>query len=402
MSHPDKPQDGEKIVGQEKNQENISSAPENVLLDQILERIGIKKLSLNDDQKKVLIEAVRSPDGGAQLENNEQVVGAVVEQLKKWGFTPQDVHEKSLVLDSQTRVLTAEANKLLTSGKYPTGKYPSNVGLYSSEIQYDEAAGELVHTQGAKPAFFNLIENVTRGGSDNGIGTFSGLFRSNPRAKGNLDTIANNIKVLGLESHFSVVRKGEKVIEIREKAEDLGEGVFLDDVLRLAADNPYLQQFDPKEGIALAAKLAKDLHGRSSGGIGELLANDVLLQVENGRFKGARLGLPDMRYSEKVDKLEQQARDVLDLCFSVGTAGYQTGGAKRMAEYIDDVIVNYGDVDVIKEVVRLSSLNIPSNSLPVRYGFDRVKDPDKVHDEIHEAIQKLGEAFTNPDKKHLY
>jgi len=166
---------------------------------------------------------------------------------------------------------------------------------------------------------------------------------------------------------------------------------------RVQGDSEFLQGLDPNEAMRATATMLQDIHTTSGRGVGEMLANDVVLQIEDGKIKGARLALPDLKFEEGVEAVEQKAYDVLDLCFSVGSAGLQTGGAEngeaKAKNNISTVLGNYNDAEVKAKALELASAGIPQCTMhnKVRFGFDRVENKEEAFEKVRAiAVDVLG------------
>jgi hypothetical protein len=140
----------------------------------------------------------------------------------------------------------------------------------------------------------------------------------------------------------------------------------------------------------MAVKMVDEVHKKSGGGMGELLANDVVLDADENKVKSARLSLPDARYEEGVSPEEQKATDLLDFCFSVASAGFQTGGEQQGRHNIQIVLKNYGDAKVKEKVVALCNEERPNFSVQnkPRLGFDRLENAETVFARVREIIKE--------------
>jgi hypothetical protein len=97
--------------------------------------------------------------------------------------------------------------------------------------------------------------------------------------------------------------------------------------------------------------------------------------------------------------VEQQATDILDVCFSAGTAGIQTGGEAASEQEacarrnIRTILEGY-DNDLVKVGMRtLLQYGRPHDTMhnKIRFGFDRVSDKNKAFVLIHRIVaEELG------------
>ena len=197
-------------------------------------------------------------------------------------------------------------------------------------------------------------------------------------------------KELGLEQYFSINDQGKLV----EQNEDIRQGIMLDDLLRFHQreedEYQFLKGFEAQisHALALTAEAVHAIHQQSGSGIGEVLANDIVLKVEEGQIVGARITLPDVAYRNEVEPLEQQATDLADLCFSLGSAGFQVGGEELARAHIQTVLENY-DNDFVKTALKALVETRPHYGFITnrpRLGFDRVKNPKQTFEQVRAIV----------------
>lgn len=364
-----------------------TSEPTKTLAASLLEKFAVEKIS-----PKQVIE-LEGFIGSLSLkdnpENNPEVLRAVAVKLEEMGCRRQEIHEKSLVLASDADKAAADINRLVTSAKEPTENYRSNVGIYHFTV--GEVGGKRVFLRSGLNAITAWGETIVRKSGDLGGNVFTKLFSTPLRHKANISEIQAKVVKLGLQKHFK--NDNESILE---EIGDVRSGAILDDLLRLRSEHPFLQKLDPQEGLAAAAKMVAEVHASSGVGIGEILANDIVLQVNEGRITGARLALPDMAYSEDVSALEQQATDLLDLCFSSGIAGIQTASEEQARQNMRTVIHNYSGKEVKEKAAMLLKEGRPHYTSHnwARLGYDRIQEPEKAHNRLREILREevLAEA----------
>lgn len=330
-------------------------------------------------------------DTSVQIEKNDLVLTIAVRQLNEWGYSAiKPIDGGSLKIESRTDEEAAKINELVTSSKLPFLSYASNVGIYNFETTVG-TDGKLVFRKTASNSLMDGFENVLRKSGDLGGNILSCLFSAGKRHKATAEEISKNIQELGLSDTFMVEGTGPDV-SIKENIDDLKTGACLDDLLRMQDRVDFLKKFDQQEALKKAVEMIDAVHKRSGRGIGEVLANDIVMQVQNGELTGVRLALPDMRYSDDVPVADQKAHDLLDLCFSVGSAGLQAGGKDKGTDMatanIQTVLNNYSDTAVKNRMIEFTAAGIPQNTLhnSVRLGFDRVENKDQEFENIRRII----------------
>ena len=249
---------------------------------------------------------------GLKLENDPQVLGLIAEKLKNLGFEVADINRETLVVESQVDLALADINELITSGKEVTTSYPSNVGIYHWKVEAD--SGERVYKRTSVGSFTAGVESLLMKYDDLGGSAIGTLFSKPIRVKANEEQVRLNVRRLGI-NEFNI-EEG-----IKEDVSDIQSGFMLDDLLRLRDKHPFLQKFDRLEAISAAAKTINDVYSGHEGGVGELLANDFVMKVKDGKIIGCRLTIPDSVYHVDVPDLTQKAYDLADFCFSVASAG---------------------------------------------------------------------------------
>jgi len=344
----------------------VSESPEaaetaqSKVVDLVIKKAGIEDLDAN--RRLALIRLISTEDlndTNAKPEENPQILKVLNEQLTDWGYKVVDIDRDSLVLENNADKAAAKANELLRNNKMPTELYESNVGIYGFEAK---ASGDLLtYIKSALNKITDIVENIMRNMGDNGGSFFEALYKEPMRKKADMEEVAQNIQDLGLDQHFTAVSEDGKVVKIEEKLEDIRKGAFLDDILRQRKTNPHLQNFDQRESIELATKMVENVHINSGRGIGELLANDVIIKINaDGEIIDTRLTLPDSKYGDEIPTERQQAMDLLDFCCSLGSAGLQEGGptspekGKEVARlYIQTVIQSYSNKAVKDQIKSL-------------------------------------------------
>ena len=363
--------------GNDQEKLELHATPEGKAVDAILQKVGAPEV--DRQKKKELIRLLSTVDmKNGHPEQNPRIVSLVSDQLKDWGFTVTDIDRGSLSLENENDKAVAKVNERLRKANMPTQKYKSNVGIYGFEVSGGQ--GWMEYKKSAIHEVVDMFENLFRTAGDEGGNIFSALFKKGMRKKSGMDDIAKNVKELGLENDFSVVKQGEKVVGVRENVKDLKEGVFLDDLLRKGGTDGYLKNFDSVAAIQSAVGMVADVHKRSNRGIGELLGNDVVVKVNDGKIVGSRLTLPDVAYESHVVVEEQQAMDLLDFCFSVGSAGMQRGGEAQAKEYIEAAMNAYPHANVKAAMKKMVSAGKPHATVfnKTRLGFDRVQKKDNA------------------------
>jgi len=363
----------------------LTPSPQEKAVDAVLNKLGAP--DIDPQKKQELIRALSTVDlQKDHPEKNERILTIASDQLKAWGFKVNDIDRGTLKLETPVDKKAAEINELARQGAMPTEKYKSNVGIYGFETT---KKGDMLEYK--KTPLQNLIDkfaNLLLIAGDSGGNIFTALFKKGIRRKQDMNGIADNINELGLSSDFEVDKQGNGVSAIREKTDDLKQGAFLDDLLRKGGDD-YLKQFDGVSAIKAATKMVADVHKKSNRGIGELLGNDIVLKVKDGKIEGARLTLPDAAYEKTVPVDEQKAMDLIDLCYSVGSAGMQRGGDAEAKKFIEAVIHTYPNANVKTAMKKLTAASKPYSTLynMTRYGFDRVKNKDDAFKKVAKMVK---------------
>ncbi len=350
------------------------------ILDQeIMKRFGLppEKVDPKAKEKFSIYLKKLKIDGHIEPEKDPEALDAAIKQLDLLGLkTKTDIHRESLVIENEADKKTAEIHERVRRGKLPTLAYETNTGIYGFAAEVLGNLSLLVYSKDLKAKVLDAIEN---------------LFFRKVNKKGTMEQVARNINELGLRKFFDFeVGPNGKVPQVREKTEDYQEGFILDDLLRLrdTKGREYLKKFDPRSAIAETVKMVDQVHQKAGRGIGELGAQDVVMQVKNGVLVGSRLTIPDTVYHPSMEVLEQKSWDIVDLLFSVGTAGFQHGGAAEAQSNIQLVMANYSDKTVLAKVKALVGNGEPKLNMwsRAKFGFDRVKDKALAEKTVREAI----------------
>lgn len=362
-------------------------------VDKVIEKVSSKMdiSGLGPEHKsslRALIgKSIRNPNFNP--EDDPAIFDAAIKQLKAWGFTYEYGKEKEeaedakrVESDNKAEEEIAHLNRLIRKKKMPTLKYDSYVHFYQYDTQPDEKGG-LIYTKGSFDKAVDDFENHVRISGDVGGNLITSLWRKGLRRKATVEEAARNASELGLSAYFEPVMDGEKVIAIKENVTDVAGGVILDDLLRARAEHAFLQKFDQKEALIMAAKMIEDVHEKSGRGVGEILGNDIVLQVQGegdeARFLGARLALPDVICEEGVAAVEQKAMDLTDFCMSVGCAGWQEMknedpeiSENNAKANIEAVINNYKNPEVKAKCLLIMKEGRPRDTIHnrQRFGFD--------------------------------
>ena len=344
---------------------------------------------LNEDviKKNVLTAYPDSPDN--RLDKNPKALADAVDKLKEMGRQPVSNHGETIKAGNDTEKKIGELDMYLRSGNYKTANYESNVGIYgySATEKVEGGSSTLEYRRSGLEKLIIMIENLISKADDRGGGIMENLNKPPIRSKIQLEEIETHAKELGL-TNFSLNKDGILV----EKADDLKSGAFLDDLLRLKKERPFLQKLSEMEAVKACSKTLATVHGSSKVGIGEVLSTDFVLQISENKITGARLTLPDKKYSADIPENEQKATDLLDFCFSLGSAGLQGGGKAMAEQYINEILANYPKGDITKEAAKLIDKRpSPTSHNLVRLGYDRVADRETSFAQIKEMLKgKLG------------
>ena len=362
------------------------------VVDRILLEIGANDIpDGRKDQLARVLSGIDLADNKIQIEKNTLVLAIATEQLRNWGFTVlKPISRETLKIENDTDEQVARINELVTTKKMPTINYVSNVGIYNMDVSLTPE-GRVKYEKSAISSLMDRIENLLRVSGDEGGNILTALFRTPKRRKASMNEIAKNVQELGLEGYFTVERQGNEVSSVSEDINDLKRGAFLDDLLRMQSGNTFLARLDPQEALKMTAQMIDGIHRKSGRGIGEVLANDIVLQVVDGKVVGVRLALPDVKYDNEVPNIEQKAYDILDLCFSVGSSGLQAGGITQANTNMKTILDNYPDAAVKAKMVELMAKGIPQNTVHniPRLGFDRVQNKDVEFENIRKLCQNL-------------
>ncbi len=357
----------------------------------ILDRFGVNTgpNKVTEAHKKSLVRLLSTMDltnPNEKPEENVRVLRIVEEELKRKGYTMTPIDYQSLQNETAAEEKAARVNSLARKENMPTKKYRSNVGIYGFSTVI--AGSRMSYFKTAMDKIMDKISDLLTTAGDSGGNIFEALFKKPIRKKADEQALARNVRDFGLDKHFTVTPGGR----VHEDIEDVKKGAFLDDVLRLRKRHPHLQKMDPDKALAIATKMVAEAHRKGNRGIGELLATDIVLQVdENGQVKGSRLALPDMVYSDDISVLEQKATDLSDFLYSVGSAGFQLGSARQAEKNIRTVIQNYPNDTVRKKVVALIDQGRPHPTMhnKIRLGFDRVRNKNAAFRQVGAIIKKV-------------
>jgi len=364
---------------------SVPKRPSSAKGTSVLELLKSLKGELTSEQESSVSEVL---ERSGNPDEDPEVLRSVIDLLEDWGFRPIDNDSGSLVIESESERKAAKINELVTQGKMPTIKYKSNVGLYGFKVEPVE--GGILYI---KPLdVVNKIEDRLRVSGDRG-GKITDFFRKGVRRRANLQEAKVNIQELGLQAYFTDFSSG-----IVETTEDISKGFMLTDLLGNRDDRGFLAKFDRWNAVKEASRMVAQVHSSSKRGIGELLTNNIVFGVTENKMSNPRLTFPNITFSEDVEALEQQATDMLDFLFSVGSTRRSATGEidfnlARM--YIHAVFDGYGlgrdgrDVEMVKRAIRaLSEQGRPFLTLHngVRLGFDRVKNKKEAFERIRGLI----------------
>jgi len=342
------------------------------------------KGKLAPEQEAALTEVLSQSE---HPDEDPKVLEKAIGLLEGWGFRRIDNDRRTIVAETKPDKQAAEINELVTQGKMPTINYKSNVGLYGFKVKPVE--GGILYM---KPlAVVNRIENRLRVSGDRG-GRVLDFFRKGVRRRANLKEVKANINELGLDNYFTMTEEG-----IIETTRDISNGLMLTDLFgepKNPEDKAFLSQFDSKEAVKAAAGMVAKVHTESKRGIGELLTNDVIFNVQEGKMENPRLSLPDLKYHQGIDALEQQATDILDFVFSVGSACHKEGGELNIEEvraHIKAILKGYDMQNT--DMVKLAVKNLAKQGRPhltmhngIRLGFDRVKNKKEAFEQVRTIL----------------
>ncbi|MCC7432165.1 hypothetical protein IT412_01430 [Candidatus Peregrinibacteria bacterium] len=334
--------------------------------------------------------AARLVQSGEKLDENPEALDQAAKVLKEAGAVEKDIDEATLVLETDIDRKNAILNRLARTSNTPTANYQSNVGFYGVQARLDESKPgqpELLYHRGMLEELMCWAENKIRKANDLGGSLIGSLFRKGRREKVSIEQALIHSQELGLDGFR--IENGLLV----EDARDIRTGAMLDDVIRQdesGQGNQFLKGIGKVEAIEAASLCLAETHKRSKVGIGEVLANDLVLKIEEGKLIGARLTFPDTCYEESVDQLEQKATDMLDFCFSLGSAGMQSGGLEKAREFISAGLSKY-DLEMTKMAMRalLNERPAATGHNMVRLGYDRVKDKKVVFEEIRKIVDTI-------------
>lgn len=381
--------------------ETVPETPQSKIVDLVVQKSGIENMDPNRRWELIrLISTENINDPNAKPEENPRILKVLNDQLTDWGYRVTDIDRSTLALETTADKAAAETNELLRKANMPTEKYTSNVGVYGFETAIN--GNSMSYKKTVLDKIIDFFENVLRNMTDDGGSFFEALYKAPMRKKATMEEVAKNVQELGLDQYFTPVTVDGRVTEIKEDIKDVKKGAFLDDILRQRKTNPHLQKIDQREAIKVATQMVEHLHASSGRGIGELLANDVIIKInEEGEIIGTRLALPDSKYSAEVPSEKQQAMDLLDFCFSLGSAGMQEGGSKSPEKgkdiakhYIQTVIQTYTN-KIVKDHLKIfikegkPHFNIQAAT---RLGFDRVPNKVQAFEDIRAITKEILEA----------
>ena len=293
-----------------------------------------------------------------------------------------DIDRKTLSTDTETQKLS-EIHERVRLGKLPL-PYDTNQGVYGYKTKVD--GNYFIYEKGFTEKVLDTAEGVLMSADDLGWTALHSY-----RRKATVKEISARIKELGLEQRYQTTANG-----FRENINNYQNEVSLDDLLRYQGQPGYeaLSQVNILDGIQQAAKLAANIHTTKKNYIGQFIANDILLNVKD-KQNPATLTLPDVISDNKSDILKKQATDLMDMCFSLGSAGLKNNGATGAENYINHFLESYskeskGNFTLIALKSLLESGMPKFNPLHNKmvYGFDRINDPQKAFEEVRALTLK--------------
>jgi hypothetical protein len=358
-----------------------------VLPEQGLELSQVEGVATAEQEKAARI--LREYRPGQEEEQQTALVAGVSDVIAPYN-KGVGIDQNSLI----AKDAVDKCNEAMRRGTMPTDNYPSNVGYYGFDVLHD--GNRTIYSQSGFGKLMLAVEKWFYKKRDSGT-LFGRSLREKLTGSGHPSQIIERVKKLGQQQYFSLNDDGQ----LEEDNADLRSGASLDDLLRFQDRQESNYQFirDLKgkidDALVIGTRTIQKIHETSNGGIGEVLCNDLVLQVEGGEVIGARLTLPDTRYQEDVDALEQKATDLSDLCFSAGSAAFQVGGeagGETMAQrYIGKILSSYDD-DMVKTALRSLVKSRPAygyfTNRP-RLGFDRVENPREAFERVRAIIIEL-------------
>lgn len=196
---------------------------------------------------------------------------------------------------------------------------------------------------------------------------------------GKEETMAH-IKQLGLEDYYGEHSHGFEV----KKPEIFTNGVNLFDIWRSdQIHSPLLDKVDRFEALKQAVQYVRSVHD-NHGGIGELLANDIIFQdhAEDGTVSNPVLNLPDIVYNPRKNfgRHEQRATDMLDFMVGMSTEELRRSGDwDQVQKVLTTIKDGYGPEDPQDSVIkwtgllaRRGRLTLEENGLSKIHNFARL------------------------------
>lgn len=200
------------------------------------------------------------------------------------------------------------------------------------------------------------------------------------RYRGKKEETMAHIKQLGLEDYYGQHPNG---IEIK-KPEIYTSGVNLFDIWRSdQIHSPLLDKIDRFKALKQAAQYVRSVHD-NHGGIGELLANDIIFQdhAEDGTVSNPVLNLPDIVYNPRKNfgRHEQRATDMLDFMVGMSTEELRRSGDwDQVQKVLSTIKDGYGPEDPQDSVIkwtgllaRRGRLTLEEHSLSKIHNFPRL------------------------------
>ncbi len=343
-------------------------------------------LKISPEHRKTFGELIKGEiEDGKRMDEQPKAAHAAIEILISLGYTEmKDINRKSLKPETDMDHASADLDAITRTANQPTENYPSFVGIYGLTANFLPDRTE--YTQSFVDNIVNAVNDILQRCGDNGGTIFENLFKKSLRTKSKIDEIATHVNELGLQDDFEY--KDGKMVD--KHPEDIRQGALLDDVLRNKKDHPFLEKFDSIEAIKSTAETLNKVHA-SGHGVGEVLTNSVVLKVKDGKMAGSRLTLPTTHYTKETPKNEQQATDLLDLCFSMASAGFQTHDEAMAKTYLQTFLDTYSNAEVKAEMKKLLENGRPhlSQHNKNRLGFNRVANKDESFQKTHEILKSL-------------
>ena len=290
-------------------------------------------IDVDPNKRSTVATVLEKYNPNAPEENQQPAVAAALTALESHRVASR-IDKKSLAANDDLD----KCNDALRRGNCPTENYPSNVGYYGFDVQHGEEVS--TYTQSGMGRLMLGLEDWFYKKRDGGA-LLGKSIRRKISGKGFGEKILDRAKELGQGERFRLDEDGN----LTEKNDDMRSGMLLDDLLRFGKRTEPEYQFlrdhagEIDRALELTAQMIAQTHRTSGKGIGEVLCNDIVLKVEDGKIK-SKMAAYTLIAIGRI--LKDKARVILvsggitaDTAFKIGFlwAGSQGEAIKKAKEF---------------------------------------------------------------------